>query len=246
MATVRHNEMRDLLGVYALGLTDAEEANALRGHLATCAECRAELNDLRQSVDVLPLTAPPMEPPPRLRDRIERTILSEPRPALETQPRPPLAAVEPPRVTLVRPVPIWTTARPWVAAAALLLLIAGGLLVWNLRLQQQIDTLSTPVTIALVPTDAAPDASGEVRYDPNAQLFLVDVRDLPPLAEGDVYQVWLIDAGGPVPAGVFDQATDEHAVVADRSLYQALAITTEPGPLGSPAPTGDILIQAAL
>jgi anti-sigma-K factor RskA len=247
MATVRHNDMRDLLGVYALGLADAEEASALRAHLATCAECRAELGELRETVDALPLAAAPMDPPPTLRDRIDRAILAEPKPTSSPTPeRPPLAVVPPPPQVVARPASFWASARPWAAAAALLLLVTAGLLVWNLRLQQQLDSLSTPVTIALAPTDAAPGASGEVRYDPNAQLFLVDVRDLPPLPEGDVYQLWLIDDAGPVPAGVFDQSTDEHAVVADRELYQAVAITAEPGPLGSPAPTGEILVQGTL
>ena len=74
----------------------------------------------------------------------------------------------------------------------------------------------------------------------------LDVRDLPPLAPGEVYEVWLIGAEGPVPAGVFDQSTDTHAIVADRSQYQAIAITNEPGPLGTAAPTGQIVAQAAL
>lgn len=253
MATVRHNELRDLLGVYALGFAEAGEADALRAHLATCAGCQAELRELQQSVGALPLAVVPIEPPAALRDRIEAAVLAEPRgaptpiPTLTPTPvRPPLSMAEPAAPVVNRPASFWTSARPWAAAAAILLLLTAGLLIWNLRLQQQINAIGTPVTIALAPTDAAPGASGEVRYDPNAQLFLVDVRDLPPLPEGDVYQLWLIDESGAVPAGVFDESTDEHAVVADRSQYQAIAVTAEPGPLGSPAPTSDVLIQAAL
>jgi len=127
-----------------------------------------------------------------------------------------------------------------------LLLVSAGLLVWNLRLREQISTAPVTETIALAPTDAAPGAHGEVTYRPQDELFMVDVRDLPPLQPDQVYEVWLIGAEGPVPAGVFDQPTDQHAIVADRDLYDTLAITAEPGPLGTDAPTGEIVATASL
>jgi anti-sigma-K factor RskA len=147
----------------------------------------------------------------------------------------------------IRPTQWWSKATPWAAAAALLLLVSGGLLAWNLRLQEQIVTVPAPETIALTPTDAAPDASGEVTSVPEESLLLLDVRDLPELEPGQVYEVWLIgEEGVPAPAGVFDQATDRHAIVADRGRYTTLAITAEPGPLGTEAPTGEIVATAPL
>jgi anti-sigma-K factor RskA len=138
------------------------------------------------------------------------------------------------------------SASAWAAAAAIMLLISAGLLIWNLRLQEQI-AATVPETIALAPTDAAPSASGEVRYDPAAQLFLLDVRGLPPLEPDQVYEVWLIGGeGAPVPAGTFDQSTDQHAIIADRGQFDTLAITAEPGPLGTAAPTGEIVATATL
>jgi anti-sigma-K factor RskA len=102
-------------------------------------------------------------------------------------------------------------------------------------------------TIALAPTDAAPEARGEVTYHPRDDLFILDVRDLPPLEPDQVYEVWLIGEDGvPAPAGVFDQPTDQHAIVADRDRYDTLAITAEPGPLGTEAPTGEIVATASL
>jgi anti-sigma-K factor RskA len=245
MAIVRHNELRELLGVYALGLTDAAESAAVSAHLTTCAECRAELRDLQATVDALPLAAEAMDPPPALRSRIEAAILADAiqAPALSLPPVPPIT---PSPQVIVRPPSFWASARPWAAIAAALLVVTVGLLLWNVRLQQQLTAPPTAQTIALAPTDAAPGASGEARYDPEAQLFLLDVRGLPALPAGEVYQVWLIGAEGPVPVGVFDEPSDEHAIVADRGQFQAVAITNEPGPLGSPAPTGNILIQAAL
>ncbi|HET7092219.1 MAG TPA: anti-sigma factor, partial [Thermomicrobiales bacterium] len=78
-------------------------------------------------------------------------------------------------------------------------------------------------------------------------VVLLDVHGLPPLAQGRVYQVWVIDAAGkPIPAGTFDRSAATRAVAADPRADRAIAITAEPGPLGSPQPTGAILAQAPI
>ncbi len=250
----QHDELQELLGPFALGLTDDAESRAMREHLLTCARCQAELAEIAAAVDALPFAVAEMEPPPALRERIAAAVLAEPRTAPTAAPSPPPAPAPAPPATpapaLAAPVPLpvrwWSSARPWAVAAAALLLITLGLLFWNLRLQDELRGAAVE-TIALAPTDAAPGASGEIRYQPDLQLLIVDVRDLPPLAEGEVYEFWLIDQSGvPVPAGVVDQSTGTHAIAADRGQYQAVAITAEPGPLGTAAPTGDIVAQAAL
>src|SRR5215210_1721878 len=63
-----HAAARDLLGAFALGTVDAEEAATVRRHLATCAECQAEIAGLWTAVDSLPDISEPMDPPPGLRD----------------------------------------------------------------------------------------------------------------------------------------------------------------------------------
>ena len=254
----RHAATRDLLGAFALGAVDAEEAATVRAHLATCAECQAEMAGLWTAVDSLPGMVEPMDPPPALRDRIAAVVMAEPAspppapavapaPAAPT-PAPAIAPAEPVSHPIRKPASFWSRATPWAAAAAILLVLSAGLLVWNLRLQEQVREAATPVaeTIALAPTDAAPEASGEVTYLADEDLFIVDVRDLPPLEADQVYEVWLIGEDGPEPVGVFDQPTDQHAIVADRGQYETLAITLEPGPLGTAAPTGEIVASAPL
>lgn len=239
-----HAEMRDLLGAFALGAVDAEEAAAVRAYLATSVEAQEELAELMAGVDVLALSIEPLESPAGLRERIAAATLADP------GTMPPVAPIVPPVTPLPDPIrppaSFWSQATPWAAAAAALLLVTLGLLFWNLQLRNQLAATPVAETVALAPTDAAPGASGEVRYLPDERLFYVDVRNLPPLAAGQVYEVWLIGADGPVPAGVFSQPTDQHAIVADRSLYDTLAITAEPGPLGTEAPTGEIVATAPL
>jgi hypothetical protein len=258
LSVARHAATRDLLGAFALGAVDAEEAATVRTHLATCAECQAEIAELWLAVDSLPGMIEPMEPPPALRDRIAAAIRAEaasppPTPSAVSASRvpelaPPIAPVSAAPEPVRKPASFWSRATPWAAAAAILLLLSAGLLVWNLRLREQIQQATAPVaeTIALAPTDVAPEARGEVTYLPQDELFMLEVRDLPPLKPDQVYEVWLIGAEGPVPAGVFDQPTDQHAIVADRDLYDTLAITAEPGPLGTEAPTGEIVATASL
>ena len=68
-------------------------------------------------------------------------------------------------------------------------------------------------------------ADGEVHFGVFLGFDFARVRDLPPLPEGHVYEVWLI--GGdepPVPAGTFDQSTDQHAI-ACRAPSRTVVVT---------------------
>ncbi len=247
------DSQRDLLGAYALGAVDAREDAEMRDFLAHDAAAEAEFAELLAAVSVLPELAEPMTPPAGLRDRIAAAALADlpARPAPVTQrPSPPAAtsvarAGEPANV--VRPEPVfWQRASVWATAAAALLIISLGLLYWNMQLRTEISTTPQVETLALATTAMAPQASGNVHYMPQQGVLMLDVKDLPPLPEGYVYEVWLIGDGAPVPAGVFADATAQHAVAADRSKFNTLAITMEPGPLGTAAPTGEIYATASL
>ena len=247
------DDLRGLLGAYALGAVDARDAAEVRALLDQDADAAAELAELLAAVSVLPALADPVIPPAGLRDRIAAAALTDaparPTPIAPLAPPPPAPvvarAVEP--SSLVRPEPaFWQRAAVWATAAAALLLISLGLLYWNLQLRSEIGATPPVETLALATTAMAPQASGEVHYMPQQGVLMLDVKDLPPLPEGYVYEVWLIGEGNPVPAGVFADATAQHAVVADRSQFTTLAITMEPGPMGTAAPTGEIYATASL
>ncbi|MDQ2653106.1 MAG: anti-sigma factor [Chloroflexota bacterium] len=248
------DNVRDLLGAYALGAVDAREAAEMRAFLEQDAVAEAELAELLAAVSVLPALAEPMTPPAGLRDRIAAAALADlparPAPVAPPAPPPPVAtferAVEPANV--VRPEPaFWQRAAVWATAAAALLLISLGLLYWNMQLRDEISTTPQVETLALATTEMAPEAHGEVKYMPQEGVLMLDVRNLPPLPEGYVYEVWLIGDGDPVPAGVFTDSTVQHAMAADRSQFTTLAITMEPGPMGTEAPTTeDVYATASL
>lgn len=52
-AGISHDEIRSLLGAYALDAVDRYEADVVDSHLRVCACCCAEANDHRQVVSTL-------------------------------------------------------------------------------------------------------------------------------------------------------------------------------------------------
>lgn len=74
-----HRELRELLGSYASGHLPETEADRVRAHLDGCADCRAELDELRAvvralgSVDVSSFTDP-APVPPGLGDGVRRAV----------------------------------------------------------------------------------------------------------------------------------------------------------------------------
>ncbi|HEX8493822.1 MAG TPA: anti-sigma factor [Pyrinomonadaceae bacterium] len=69
-----HEEYKEMLAEHALGALDAGEARALESHLATCADCRAELAQWLDTSAALAYSAPRVEPPPALRSRLLESI----------------------------------------------------------------------------------------------------------------------------------------------------------------------------
>ena len=86
MRTEGCREWRESLGAYALGQLGDDERAGVEAHLEGCADCRAELEELRSVARVMPLADPgsfaePALLPPALGKRIAATIASERRSA---------------------------------------------------------------------------------------------------------------------------------------------------------------------
>lgn len=72
-----HEALRDSLAAHLLGALPDDERDALDAHLAGCARCRREREELRVAVDLLPYAAPPVPAPRALRDRLTATVRAE-------------------------------------------------------------------------------------------------------------------------------------------------------------------------
>src|SRR5260370_12765135 len=64
---------------YALGALDPAEAVRFEEHVKACAECRAELGEMRGAATLLPLAAPQVDVPKALRRRVMQEVRSDAR-----------------------------------------------------------------------------------------------------------------------------------------------------------------------
>jgi anti-sigma-K factor RskA len=115
------DDVRDLLGAYALGILAPDEHEAVDRHLDRCPDCRYELAQLDGVVDALGTAPLPAPPSPALRARLLQNIQPIPVPYPTPTPLTPLPATDTQRSTVIA-LPRWMV---WSAAAAAVLLIAG-------------------------------------------------------------------------------------------------------------------------
>ncbi len=227
------DEVRELAASFVLGALDADEADAVRAHLASCADPHVEMAELGSVLPVLAGSVPIVEPPAALKGRILAAAAAE----LETRGA---GAAEPPRSQVPPGAPVVPDAPPsptptpfptaderqrraasrsgmatWTMRIAAVLAIAllGG---WGLLLQSQLE--------------------GARRYEQSVAGVL-DVAGQP----GSLTAVLTPD-GGDGPAGLAAIASDGTVRIAMRDLpatsgnqvYEAWVIGSDgvPKPLG--------------
>jgi len=142
-----------------------------------------------------------------------------------------------------------------LSAAAIALLLLGG---WNLWLQRELgdqDALIALIALIAEPGNAYPLTDSEIPTEASA-IFYVDrqrdqalltAQNLPSLASGQRYEVWLFtETGQRVSGGLFVPETDGTVALAvdpadPLSTYWAVGVSTEPEG-GSDAPTSPLLL----
>jgi hypothetical protein len=219
-------------------------------HLAGCARCRAEVDSLRQPVDVLavpPLAGAVTEvpPPPRVWAAIAAAtgVTAEPRPAPELPAAAPDAPVVdlPSRRTSARPA---RPVRRWLAVAAAVL-VGAGIGGSAVALTRAPDATPDPGGSVVAQTALDPylgaDASGlaTVRQTDGTWVLQVDLQ-APPLDDA-YYEVWLMETGAQlmVPVGVLHSGDTELPLPdgLDLSAYPLVDVSVEPLD-GRPAHSG--------
>jgi hypothetical protein len=247
-----HDELRQLVPIFALDALPPEEESELVAHLKVCRECSVMLTEHQETAGMLALSADSVQAPPALRDRIMRQ-------AQQTG-----QFEAPPAV--VRQLPV-NRFRRWqvagLAAACVVALLAGSVVLQQLNRQtdrlnqqeivvaQQRDALNiigspSSVQVPMTPTADGRGTEGKVFVSEEEDAAAVLVRGLDDPGD-EVYTLWLIDEGnGPEPVEDFlpddavtvikvDQPVDDEAT---------LAITREPR-RGNTAPEGPILLAAS-
>ncbi len=229
MTEPSHEELRDLLGAYALDAVDDLERAAVDRHLSTCADCCAEVD---QHLSVAAMMAQADSPlPDGLWDRV-RAGISEAEPA-------PVVQLDSRRKVL-----------PFLSAAAVTVLVAL-VSVQTARLEAARDDLEVSAArLAAIETvftegnyqelanlaAAAPGAvtlalsgeagAGTVTILPDGTGYLT-AESLSPLDDTETYQLWAVQDGKVISAGVFGSNPSVASFHIDRELLEGLVLTAE-------------------
>ncbi len=256
---------------YVLDALDGAELAQFRAHLPTCPICTAEVATLGTTAAQLPLliddTAPESQPTPALRQRILDAVAPERAPAASPAPLPVPAArrwAQPYAVAAVLLLALSLGLLAWnlniqgdlratrseldqaQAAAIQAQATATTAQQQLVQTQQELDQAQAALaeTSFQLAATAGQGASGTITYLPAQQQAVIVVNGLPPLGPGQVYQLWLISGTNVQPSTIF--LTPTTAVQANLPHYQIAAITIEPGPLGSTAPSMTPIVTANL
>ncbi|MEV7548754.1 anti-sigma factor [Amycolatopsis sp. NPDC089917] len=236
-------ELHTLTGAYAVDAVPEEEAEAFEKHLRGCPACAQEVKEFQETAARLG-SALGTVPPPRLRVATLTQVA-------QTRQWPPLvAAVRSTRPAKRPPVRMAL----WGAAAAAVGALVFGLVTANTEqgtepAQQQLASVNSVLTAPDSSTikGAVPGTTTVVTSRSQGKIVVL-AGDLPPLAPGKAYQVWLIGKSGVHSAGLLadDGPHRTRPVLADLpGGIDRVGITAEPAG-GSVAPTVPAVVMVNL
>lgn len=227
-------EVHALSGAYAVDALDDLERARFEEHLSRCAECRAEVDSLREAA--ASLAADPVEPPASLRAGVLAGIES-------IRPLPPLTSAVPAPVRLADRRRPWRSVPLLVAAALVLVAMAGTawLRPWHDDAGHDEVTADEVLQAADVRSlqHDFPDGSAATVYVSRSEgAAVIRTSDMALAPEGKVYELWLqTPAGTMEPAGLMPDDPDATVLLdGDASDSTGVGITVEPDG-GSPKPT---------
>lgn len=257
------DDLRELAASFVLDALEPDEADAVRAHLASCADPHAEIAELGSVLMVVAESVPLVEPRARLKDRIMAAAAAD----LEARgtvavPAPTAASGQPAGPAIAFPTSSERQRRAatrsgigaWALriAAVLAIVLLGG---WNLLLQNQLGAARTyeqnvtavldvagkpgSLTAVLAPTDGAgPTGLAAVAIDGTVRIAM---QDLPATSGKQVYEAWVIGSDG-VPRALGGFKVGETGIAyfegggLPTEVGVVLALTLEPGP-GATAPS---------
>jgi hypothetical protein len=264
-----HEQFAEDLALYALNALSGEERAGLEQHLATCAACKLELEQLRGDGVLLTLSTMGPRPPQRARQRLLDAVARE-APAIS----PTLSQTVRKDASFGRSLSgrSWWGWLGWAAAAAVIVfaaslwkensvlkrdLLAASSVVSQrtLDLEQARNIASTLTNpegqhFTLVAMKTPPQPQGKAMYVRNRSSLIFLASNMPALPAKKIYELWLIpEEGAPIPAGLFKPDAHGSAAVINPPLppgiaAKAFAITVE-NDAGATTPTMPIVMMGA-
>jgi hypothetical protein len=252
-----HERYSEDLALYAVDALRGEERARVDEHLAACAACRRELEQLRGDTALLALSTTGPRPPQRARQRLLDAVAREPRV---------------PRIVETSPRRSWWGVLGWAATAAVVIFAislwrensvlkgtlasASSQAAKSAREMEELRRIAAPILepeaqrVTLVAAKAPPQPQGKVFYLRKRSSLVLLANNLPALPPQKAYELWLIPtSGAAIPAGVFKPDAHGSASVVDPALpagaeAKAFAITVE-DEAGSATPTMPIVMMGA-
>jgi anti-sigma factor RsiW len=241
---MRHDELQELLGAYAIDAVEAEEAIAIEAHLNECPRCRAEVAELREVAGLLSQSG--ADAPEGVWDRIASSLTDAPPPLRLEVHRERRAS----RNRVLQAIAL--------SAAAAMLVVLGFSVA---RLRGQVDELRTAraqasgtneVALAAAQAIGSPDAriarlSGDggenaiavVRSNGQGYFFGAALPNL----HQRIYELWGATASGQVTSLGTIPGPGVYAFTADPSV-RVVMVTEEDAPV--PAPTRPAVVTGTL
>lgn len=234
----------DQLVDYLNGSLNEEQQKQFEAHMAQCPECR----DIVDATSELPYLAEPVAPDAAMKGRILDAVYAEEpqeKPAEKTHQADPVPASIPKRRSSTSK---WL---PFVAAALLVSLLGNAYAFYELSDREESPEAPAVAfeTVELQPSESFEgSATAAIVREAGALNLLVQADRLAPVSGDEVYQVWLLKDGEPVPTGAFTPGqANEGAVfysLDDDTQWDTIAITLEPE-RGNSLPEGEIVLSAA-
>lgn len=211
----------DLLAELALGVLPGDEGAGVDAHLAGCADCAAELSQMRRVAQLLPFAVQDFAPAPSVKTGLLARIAVEARPVR----------------LLPRSGPRWQ----WplaIAAAAAVLVVSGGVLGASLfggsasnRDSERQGSLVQAFAQGTASTSHGEQGAASVTLlrAPGQRDAFVWVANLPALPAEKAYQAWFIRDGKAEPSTVFRSGSGGVWIEADDTIdrFATMALTIE-------------------
>jgi anti-sigma-K factor RskA len=213
--------IHELTAGYALDALDADERRAYEDHLLGCERCQVELASFWETTEALAVAASGPEPSADLRKR----ILAD-------------ARAEPPQVVVPFEPRRRRTVPVLAAAAAIAAVVAIGIGLWASSVSSELDDARAALERERAAAEVLVDpeartvslqaGDGQLVVNPEGQAVLV-LRGLEPAPSGKTYEMWIVEGGTPVSAGLFPGRDGADVVGVDGTVGagSVVAVTIE-------------------
>ncbi|WP_416145517.1 anti-sigma factor domain-containing protein [Planococcus koreensis] len=247
---------------YLNGTLTEEEMREFQLHLNSCEDCR----ELVEAVGELPYLAEAAEPPAGMKARIlanvfdeshqqepvkEETIKAQ-EPSIEAAQ--PATKPAPKVVPMVKPPKERVWWRPMIAAVLLVSLLGNAYALMQLSDDDGDGGAQTEAAFQSIDLQASESFGGTAKAalvrEGDSLEVVVQGEGLQALSGSEVYQIWLLKDGQPIPAGAFEadaggQGAAFYQLEQNTEEWDTIAITLEPE-AGNELPEGEIVLSAGL